>query len=108
MVKHPWTKQDDDELELTEGEMIYVLGEPDEEGWCKGRKQDGTEGLFPADYVDMGEGTDLKLLTFYHLIIKMTLLSIRVQPPLRLLKLEYRNTSTTTISNINSINKQNC
>ncbi|CAG5097506.1 Oidioi.mRNA.OKI2018_I69.XSR.g15105.t2.cds [Oikopleura dioica] len=55
MVKHPWTKQDDDELELTEGEMIYVLGEPDEEGWCKGRKQDGTEGLFPADYVDMGE-----------------------------------------------------
>jgi len=55
MVKHPWAKQDDDELELVEGEVIYVLGEPDEEGWCKGRKDDGTEGLFPADYVDMGE-----------------------------------------------------
>jgi len=55
MVKHPWAKQDDDELELVEGEVIYVLGEPDEEGWCRGRKDDGTEGLFPADYVDLGE-----------------------------------------------------
>lgn len=55
MVKHPWAKQDDDELELVEGEVVYVLGEPDEEGWCRGRKDDGTEGLFPADYVDLGE-----------------------------------------------------
>ncbi|CBY14771.1 unnamed protein product [Oikopleura dioica] len=59
MVKHPWAKQDDDELELVEGEVVYVLGEPDEEGWCRGRKDDGTEGLFPADYVDLGEGSDL-------------------------------------------------
>jgi protein kinase C and casein kinase substrate in neurons protein len=59
MVKHPWAKQDEDELELVEGELIYVLGEPDEEGWCRGRKDDGTEGLFPADYVDLGEGVDL-------------------------------------------------
>ena len=43
--------QDDDELTLEEGEMIIKLGEPDSEGWCLGRREDGTEGLFAIDFV---------------------------------------------------------
>ena len=54
-VLYAYEAQDDDELTLEEGERIVKLGEPDSEGWCLGRKEDGTEGQFPIDYVDQGD-----------------------------------------------------
>lgn len=54
-VLYAYEAQDDDELTLEEGERIIKLGEPDSEGWCFGRKEDGTEGQFPIDYVDQGD-----------------------------------------------------
>lgn len=54
-VQFPYEAMDDDELTLEEGESILKIGEADEEGWCQGRKLDGTEGMFPIDYVDQGE-----------------------------------------------------
>ena len=46
---------DSDELTLEEGEQILQIGEPDTEGWCQGRKANGTTGMFPIDYVDQGQ-----------------------------------------------------
>ncbi|XP_069133499.1 protein kinase C and casein kinase substrate in neurons protein 1-like isoform X2 [Argopecten irradians] len=42
--------EDDDELTLAVGERFYKIKMEDELGWCKGRKADGSEGLFPAQY----------------------------------------------------------
>ncbi|XP_060074611.1 protein kinase C and casein kinase substrate in neurons protein 1-like [Ylistrum balloti] len=42
--------EDDDELSLAVGERFYKIKMEDELGWCKGRKADGSEGLFPAQY----------------------------------------------------------
>ena len=40
----------DDELALTADDTLLVLEEMDD-GWCKGRMPDGTEGMFPGNYV---------------------------------------------------------
>ncbi|OWF51969.1 protein kinase C and casein kinase substrate in neurons protein 2-like isoform X2 [Mizuhopecten yessoensis] len=42
--------EDDDELTLTLGEKFIKIKMEDELGWCKGRKLNGCEGLFPAQY----------------------------------------------------------
>lgn len=52
-VTFPYEAQEEDELTIDEGEQILKLTDPDSEGWCRGRKTDGTEGMFPADYVDL-------------------------------------------------------
>jgi len=54
-VQFPYEAMDTDELTLEEGEQILKIGDPDSEGWCQGRKADGTVGMFPVDYVDQGE-----------------------------------------------------
>uniref|UniRef100_A0AC35UI38 F-BAR domain-containing protein n=1 Tax=Rhabditophanes sp. KR3021 TaxID=114890 RepID=A0AC35UI38_9BILA len=41
---------EDDELMLKKGEVLTVMSEPDQLGWCYGEKN-GQQGLFPATYI---------------------------------------------------------
>uniref|UniRef100_A0A1I7ZNT0 SH3 domain-containing protein n=1 Tax=Steinernema glaseri TaxID=37863 RepID=A0A1I7ZNT0_9BILA len=50
-VLYDYTPVEEDEIKLEKGETIEVLSEPDQLGWCYGRRSDGQTGLFPASYV---------------------------------------------------------
>jgi len=53
---YDYTKDDEDELSFLEGDEIVKLSEPTDEGWCQGRLvKNGEVGLFPVQYVDLGE-----------------------------------------------------
>jgi len=44
--------QDDDEIPLKKGEILEELKPEDDHGWSVGRLSDGTEGVYPAKYVE--------------------------------------------------------
>ena len=49
-VKYSFHDDDDDNLDLlTDEEVVEV--EPDDEGWTKVQKSDGTQGLVPTNYL---------------------------------------------------------
>eukprot|EP00730_Choanoeca_flexa_P012551 TRINITY_DN4383_c0_g1_i2.p1 TRINITY_DN4383_c0_g1~~TRINITY_DN4383_c0_g1_i2.p1 ORF type:complete len:670 (+),score=156.70 TRINITY_DN4383_c0_g1_i2:46-2055(+) len=50
---YAYDPQEDDELELQEGDDIVLLEKQDEVWWKGRQKRTGREGIFPADYVEM-------------------------------------------------------
>ena len=41
----------DDEINLEPGLRFYRIQAEDDQGWCLGRLEDGTEGFYPANHV---------------------------------------------------------
>eukprot|EP00960_Hanusia_phi_P052130 761262-Hanusia_phi.AAC.6 len=45
----------ENQLQLREGDVVSVLQDANEDGWCYGRSEDGEEGYFPFSYVEVIE-----------------------------------------------------
>jgi len=50
-VIYDYEAQEDDEISLAAGMRLLEIEAEDDQGWCKGRLDDGSEGLYPANYV---------------------------------------------------------
>lgn len=55
---YDYAPQSDGELEITEGDLLYVLEKSDEDDWWKAKKKASAEdeeepvGLIPANYIE--------------------------------------------------------
>ncbi|OXU22019.1 hypothetical protein TSAR_006757 [Trichomalopsis sarcophagae] len=57
-VKANLTAQLDEELDLVEGEIVTVT-EILDDGWCRGYKDDGKEGIFPEGFITYQDDTNI-------------------------------------------------
>jgi hypothetical protein len=51
VVLYDFAAEQPGDLSLSPGEKITILDDTDESGWWKGRKADGSEGVFPSNFV---------------------------------------------------------
>merc|ERR1711936_1257899 len=47
---YDYTAQEGDEINLSVGQRLIRLEAEDSQGWCRGKADNGEEGLFPANY----------------------------------------------------------
>jgi len=52
IIVGPYEAQEDNEINLVEGEYIYDVDQLDDDGMWEGTTQDGKRGMFPASYVE--------------------------------------------------------
>jgi len=58
LVLYSYDRQEDNEMDLIEGEIVEQIVHLDE-GWASGVSQDGTRsGMFPSNFVEMMEGEE--------------------------------------------------
>eukprot|EP00043_Microstomoeca_roanoka_P001477 m.32950 g.32950 ORF g.32950 m.32950 type:complete len:129 (-) comp10840_c0_seq3:263-649(-) len=49
---YDYVPEEEEEITLKVGDVLRLIEEEDEQGWCKGVTVDGHAGLFPACYVE--------------------------------------------------------
>ncbi|CAG5096448.1 Oidioi.mRNA.OKI2018_I69.XSR.g14622.t1.cds [Oikopleura dioica] len=52
-AKHDYEASESGEISFSKGQRIMLLEKPDAEGWARGRTEDGSEAIFPIDFLDI-------------------------------------------------------